>query len=72
MAHERQLIEKGCTIKICVPNSSIVVTDDSGDSEDRPRVSLIKLQVLKKGTFKDQFVDIDLTKIDNPFSTPFR
>ena len=72
MAHERQLIEKGCTIKICAPESPVVVKDDSRDTEDTPRVPLIKLQVLKKGTFKDQFVDIDFTKIDNPFSTPFR
>ena len=71
MAHERQLIEKGCTIKICAPESPVVKTD-RGEAEDVPRVPLIKLQVLKKGTFKDQFVDIDLTKIDNPFSTPFR
>ena len=72
MAHERQLIGKGCTVKISAPNSSSVVKEEESDSEDKPIIPKIKLQVLKKGTFKDQFVDIDLSKIDNPFSTEFR
>ena len=70
MAHERQLIEKGCTVKICTPTDTM--KDEESDSLNKHKVPTIKLQVLKKGTFRDQFVDIDLSKIDNPFSTEFR
>ena len=73
LAQERQLIQRGCSVRFTVAQQPVAKTigsdDKSDDSDDdnRDMVAPIKMQLLKKGTFKDQYVDIDLSTTDNPF-----
>ncbi|KAH3842131.1 caseinolytic peptidase B protein homolog [Dreissena polymorpha] len=76
MAHERQLIEKGSIVYLVVPDNWVAKATTAGgqsaEDEEQSRKEMltpIKLQLVKKGRFRDQFVDIDLSKSDNPFTT---
>lgn len=65
MAHERQLIEQGSCVKLTVDENKAV---GEGAGERKETISPIKLQLLKKGTFRDTYIDIDLTQKENPFT----
>ncbi|WAR00347.1 CLPB-like protein [Mya arenaria] len=77
MAHERQLIEKGSVVRLTVPDTPVTIaTSADGDGKDevseegKEMVTPIKLQLVKKGRLRDKYyVDIDLSKSDNPFTT---
>ncbi|XP_046553435.1 caseinolytic peptidase B protein homolog isoform X1 [Haliotis rubra] len=71
MAHERKLISNGSTIKLSVPNRDDILTDKSHGTIDQKEHSHIKLKVLKEGS-KNKYVDVDLNKVDNPFTSEFR
>ncbi|XP_053399271.1 caseinolytic peptidase B protein homolog [Mercenaria mercenaria] len=71
MAHERQLIEPGSCVKLTVAETRAVSGSSKTDDDDARRketITPIKLQLVKKGTFRDSFIDIDLSKKDNPFT----
>lgn len=76
MAHERQLIEKGSIVNLVVPDNWVAKATTAGgksaEDEEQSRKEMltpIKLQLVKKGRFSNQFVDLDLSKSDNPFTT---
>lgn len=70
MAHERQLIDKGCKIKLSVPNADDLTKsgDDTSSNESKERT--IRLQLLKQG--EKRYKDIDLKSDENPFSFGFK
>lgn len=73
MAHERQLIEKGSTVKLVCDVTKVISKSSSDDTEDdlgrkKETTAPIKLQLVKKGILRDQYIDIDLSKKDNPFT----
>ncbi|KAL3879798.1 hypothetical protein ACJMK2_032081 [Sinanodonta woodiana] len=70
MAHERQLIGKGCTVKLTVAHGEDMTK--SNKEEISKRLPAIKLQLLRKGTVKNEYIDINLDKVDNPFSMGFK
>lgn len=65
LAHERELIKRGCCIRLCVTN----VSDLKKDSDDTNKDSepTIKLQILEKGK-KNEFVDLAWDSSNNPFN----
>lgn len=63
MAHERQLIQKGCVIRLSATNAEDLTKTDKC-TVDPPT---IKLQLLQKGK-GDKYIDIDLKGGDNPFT----
>ncbi|KAL4229976.1 hypothetical protein ACF0H5_010365 [Mactra antiquata] len=75
MAHERQLISKGNCVKLAVAKNKAFndekqdknTEDDSSEDYKQDITRHIKLQVVKKGVLRDSYIDIDLTKKDNPF-----
>nr|XP_022325066.1 caseinolytic peptidase B protein homolog [Crassostrea virginica] len=67
MAHERQLIEKGCVIRLSATNAEDLTKTDKSNV-DPPT---IKLQLLQKGK-GDKYVDINLKGGDNPFTAGFK
>ncbi|XP_061165510.1 mitochondrial disaggregase-like [Saccostrea echinata] len=67
MAHERQLIGKGCVIRLSASNAEDLTKTDKS-TEDPPT---IKLQLLQKGK-GDKYVDINLKGGDNPFTEGFK
>lgn len=72
MAHERQLIEKGSCVKLTLDESKAVNKSSNSDEDaidTKETISHIKLQLVKKGTFRDSFIDIDLANNENPFTT---
>lgn len=74
MAHERQLIHKGCVLKVTVTNPEDMVTTSSNPSEagkSEDPVS-IKLQLLKKGGKTEKYEDINIDPNENPFSMGFK
>ena len=74
MAHERGLIEKGSVIKLTCDESKLLskVKGSSEDTEEpdnkKESTTPIKLQLVKKGVLRDSYIDIDLSKKDNPFT----
>jgi len=70
MAHERQLIQKGCVIKL-VASHVPDLTKSSEDTEKEKNIPTITLQLLKKGK-KEEYVDINLKNQDNPFDIGFK
>ena len=67
MAHESQLIEKGCVIRLSATNAEDLTKTDKSNV-DPPT---IKLQLLQKGK-GDKYVDINLKGGDNPFTAGFK
>ena len=77
VAHERQLISKGCRIKIAVNNPRSLVDDEKinegnneekdeeKDEENNQEEPTIKLQILEEGG--DNYKDLLVTD-ENPFS----
>ena len=61
LAHERQLITKGCTLRLTVSAPPANLTRDARDTRPADAVPTIKLQKVKTGT-KDKYVDLDLDK----------
>ena len=70
MAHERQLIQKGCVIKL-VASHVPDLTKSSEDTEKDKIIPTITLQLLKKGK-KEEYVDINWKNEDNPFDIGFK
>ena len=71
MAHERQLIRNGCTIKLSVPNREDLLTKPHSSGSEGPQETWsIKLQILKEGS-KNKYLDLDLN-VDNPFTSDSR
>jgi hypothetical protein len=70
MAHERQLIQKGCVIKL-VASHVPDLTKSSEDTEKDKTIPTITLQLLKKGK-KEEYVDINWKNEDNPFDIGFK
>lgn len=72
MAHERQLIEKGSTVRLTCDEMKSVSKAENDEVEDngltKETIAPIKLQLVKKGRLRDQYIDIDLSKKDNPFT----
>lgn len=72
MAHERQLIEKGCIVRLTSDETKSVSKAENDEEEDngqrKETIAPIKLQLVKKGRVRDQYIDIDLSKKDNPFT----
>ena len=66
-AHERQLIHKGCTLKFTVdnPNDELAEPQESGLPNPRTPGAAIKLQIIKKGKLKDEYVDVNLKNVGN-------
>ena len=65
LAHERELIKRGCCIRLCVTNVSDLRKDsDDGNKDLEPT---IKLQILEKGK-KNEFVDLAWDSSNNPFN----
>ena len=69
MAHERQLIKKGSVIKIIANNAPDLTKPSDGDKSREE--ATIKLQVLKEGTWRDEYVDLNLNN-ENPFTMGFK
>lgn len=66
LAHERNLINKGCALKLTVGNPKDELTRGADKNSQQP--ATIKIQMIKEGT-KDKYVDIDLDKQDNSFDS---
>ncbi|OWF44229.1 caseinolytic peptidase B protein homolog [Mizuhopecten yessoensis] len=73
MAHERQLINKGCVINISAVNAPDMTKSGSTvpSSDGSKEVATIKLQLLKQGR-KNEYVDINLQDSSNPFTTEYK
>ncbi|XP_034299821.2 mitochondrial disaggregase isoform X2 [Magallana gigas] len=67
MAHERQLIEKGCVIRLSATNAEDLTKTDKSSVEP----PTIKLQLLQKGK-GDKYVDINFKGGDNPFTAGYK
>eukprot|EP00105_Crassostrea_gigas_P042973 XP_019927121.1 PREDICTED: caseinolytic peptidase B protein homolog [Crassostrea gigas] len=67
MAHERQLIEKGCVIRLLATNAEDLTKTDKSSVEP----PTIKLQLLQKGK-GDKYVDINFKGGDNPFTAGYK
>ncbi|ESN91999.1 hypothetical protein HELRODRAFT_104131 [Helobdella robusta] len=97
LAHERNLINEGCTVKLVAQSKSdennleltrkTLITNgfsqqqhhqrhqqnsgveprlkDEKDKGDMSKDSIIKLQLLRKGILKDDYIDLDLNSFDN-------
>lgn len=70
MAHERQLIDKGCKIKLTVRNADDLTKSHDDTSSNEPKERTIRLQLLKKG--ERRYKDIDLKSDENPFTFGFK
>lgn len=70
MAHERQLIQKGCVIKLVAAHAPDLTKSNENDSGEKT-VPTLKLQLLKKGK-KEEYVDINLKNENNPFDLGFK
>ena len=64
LAHERQLIGKGCSLRLTVDQTPKHPATPSGSTPSTPS---IKLQMVEKGQHKDKLVDIVLDKSSNAF-----
>lgn len=59
LAHERQLIHKGCSLRLTVDNPDTELTKNSATA--KKQMPTLKLQMIKKGrAVKEEFVDLDL------------
>ena len=76
-AHERQLIHRGCALKLTVDSSRAEQqlrkdtdrtqdTQDAGRSQEQDTPAGIKLQILREGR-KNEYVDVPLTEPDQNF-----
>lgn len=72
MAHEMQLISKGCSLRIVVDNLEGIVPSAQNDTSDKrnEQAPKIKLQMLKKGK-KQEYIDINLSTTNNPFDVSY-
>ena len=67
LAHERNLIQSGCSLHLTVDNPQSELTKSqpssapSGGGKDKPVVPMIKLQIKSKGR---KYVDVDLDKVN--------
>ena len=61
LAHERQLIHKGCSLRLTVSAEPEKLTKDPQSRSSEAKVPTIKLQMVQEGS-KDKYVDIDLNK----------
>ncbi len=69
LAHERQLIQKGCSVRITTgnrkDNGEVTKSADAtlpGETK-KGEVPVIRLQVIQKGKLKDKVVDLDLESL---------
>ena len=72
LAHERQLIQKGCSLHLTVthPRDSTTLTKQTQPTDNSNTTPpTIKLQMIKKGLSKEEYVDIDFDKINNSFAS---
>lgn len=73
LAHERLLINKGCGIKLTVANAKdeteLTKSNTKGNTEHSGKVPVIKLQRVKKGVLKNEYVDINLDNSSNSFTS---
>ena len=64
LAHERKLIEKGCSLRFVVhntPNADILKTQQKDEESEKDKyVPTIKLQMEKRGVLNNKYVDLDL------------
>ena len=73
LAHERQLIQPGCALRLSVshPKDNTSLTKDAQQTDNHSTSSppMIKLQMVKKGKLKkEEYVDIDLEKVTSTFT----
>ena len=66
LAHERDLIQKGCSLHLSVNNPQNELTKLDQSKENEKTVPTIKLQMLDKGK---KYVDINLDKISSSFTS---
>ena len=66
LAHERNLIHRGCSLRLCVmnPSNSELTKAKSPNTPNKNVPSGIKLQMVRKGSKKDEYVDIDFDLFD--------
>ncbi|XP_074649862.1 mitochondrial disaggregase-like [Tubulanus polymorphus] len=67
-AHEKQLIYDGCQLRLTVDNPRDVLAKPRDESTQTPS---IKLQIVKKGTLKNEYVDLPLLNTENVFGETF-
>ena len=71
LAHERQLIHKGCSLNLSVahPSDTQVLTKGENSNKGEPQVPTIKLQMVKQGKNNNKYVDLNLDEIKSSFTS---
>lgn len=66
LAHERELIKKGCSIRLCVTNVDDLLKTEGG-KEKASTEKTVKIQILDKGK-SNKYIDLKFGNENNPFN----
>ena len=72
LAHERQLIHKGCSLNLSVAHPSdthVLTKGENPSSKGEPQIPTIKLQMVNQGTKTNKYVDLNLDDVKNSFTS---